>query len=392
MKLPKKDDNNKKKVVKASGNKQVEQNETTTKKKNNLLKPKEEKKEVKSGAKDKKQAKEEKKPKKKKVNPRKNNQDKEEEEEEAGGDDEESGSINESDLSQLMDDEEEDGLFDEEENDDYLGIIPQYYYGNESQENEGTSQDGILEITTSKEARKSTNGNNTYWKNNIRKSNGSGKRRKANEMLNPHLFDSDRKLKMAKLSKKVIMYSGLEQDDVDFVFQVAQKLGEFQVEDGAGAMMTHLIYSGNKRTMKLLYAIAKRAWILDVSYIYESFEFGGWLAEKEYESAGAPAKKLRDAYGPLFKDTRFYFNGGTNDHFPSINLGEVKVLVKLAGGKVAEKPEESDVIVEDDLNKKFSLKFKKFEGSKPHVISYKWIFDSLMKYSKLNYQDFEIKI
>jgi len=61
--------------------------------------------------------------------------------------------------------------------------------------------------------------------------------------------------------------------------------------------------------MKLLYAIAKRkspsfiqspdpqigAWILNFSYLLESFEFGGWLAEKEYESAGAPAKKLRDA-------------------------------------------------------------------------------------------------
>jgi len=37
---------------------------------------------------------------------------------------------------------------------------------------------------------------------------------------------------------------------------------EFQVENGAGAVMTHLLYGGNKRTMKLLYAIAKRKLIL----------------------------------------------------------------------------------------------------------------------------------
>ena len=38
-----------------------------------------------------------------------------------------------------------------------------------------------------------------------------------------------------------------------------------------------------------------------------------------------------------------------------------------------ENPEEADVIIEDEKNRKISMSGKTFENLKPHVVSYKWV-------------------
>jgi len=80
------------------------------------------------------------------------------------------------------------------------------------------------------------------------------------------------------------------------LFATCGKLGNFNLEHLPEPKMTHLVYDGKNRTIKVLYALAKRAWILDKSFIFESLEFGDWVPEKDHENSQFPEKKLRDAW------------------------------------------------------------------------------------------------
>mmetsp|Transcript_41585 Transcript_41585/g.36978 ORF Transcript_41585/g.36978 Transcript_41585/m.36978 type:complete len:152 (+) Transcript_41585:685-1140(+) len=151
--------------------------------------------------------------------------------------------------------------------------------------------------------------------------------------------------------------------------------------------MTHLVYDGKNRTIKVLYALAKRAWILDKSFIFESLEFGDWVPEKDHENSQFPEKKLRDACGPLFKDMRFFLN---SKDYKTITPQQLSMLIRLSGGKMTESAKDADIIIENGEEKSNILNSKELGGNKPHLISHKWVLDSLTKYSKISYSEYAI--
>jgi len=228
----------------------------------------------------------------------------------------------------------------------------------------------------------------TYWKKNIRKSDSNEKKRKL-DAFQEVFSDEGKVLKKAKTNKKSMMFSGLNEDDRDVLYSCVQKIGGLSVETNKEFPFSHLIVEGDKRTVKVLYALARRAWILDAAYLYSSFEFGDWVAEKDFESKAYPEKKLRDAYGPLFNNYNFFFNSAD---YENITVEELTHIVTLGGGKATDDIKLSNVIVSNGKNAKEREETSGVVGlnDPPYLISFKWILDSLTKYRMMNFKDYAI--
>jgi hypothetical protein len=76
---------------------------------------------------------------------------------------------------------------------------------------------------------------------------------------------------------------------------------------------THLIVDNEKpvRTLKVIFAIARGAHVLDVSWVYRSLEAHRWLAEERFESQRFPGAKLarlarQHCDRPLLSKLRIY--------------------------------------------------------------------------------------
>ena len=93
-------------------------------------------------------------------------------------------------------------------------------------------------------------------KKKILRDDASGEKRKVtNNAAKSSPFDISSSTK--KSSTKVMNFSGLTQDDTEFLYASVKKLGGFDVQNIHAPSMTHLIYNGEKRTIKALYALAK---------------------------------------------------------------------------------------------------------------------------------------
>ena len=94
----------------------------------------------------------------------------------------------------------------------------------------------------------------TYWKKNVRGETATPEKKKVSGGKGSP-FDITSSLK--KTSKKVMNFSGLTQEDTEFLYASIKKLGGFDVQNLQDPALTHLIYTGEKRTIKALYALAK---------------------------------------------------------------------------------------------------------------------------------------
>lgn len=66
----------------------------------------------------------------------------------------------------------------------------------------------------------------------------------------------------------------------------------------AGSGVTHLVLGEPKRTLKVLHAVARGAWLLRPEWLLRSLEAGAWLPEGDFEDgafAGAPRARLARA-------------------------------------------------------------------------------------------------
>jgi hypothetical protein len=103
--------------------------------------------------------------------------------------------------------------------------------------------------------------------------------------------------------------------------------------DRASAI-THLVVSGDscKRTIKVLFAIARGAWIVSDTWVFASLENGKWLDEAEYEINSFANKKSR----LMSQEDRLIFKG--TKIFVSSNVDPPKEilrsLIQCGGGEV----------------------------------------------------------
>nr|XP_027211808.1 microcephalin-like [Penaeus vannamei] len=61
------------------------------------------------------------------------------------------------------------------------------------------------------------------------------------------------------------------------------KLGGFRVTSVIDASTSHVVCGEARRTLSLLQGIARGAWVLDSSWVYESLELGRWAPEEAFE-------------------------------------------------------------------------------------------------------------
>ncbi|XP_042864103.1 uncharacterized protein LOC122248267 [Penaeus japonicus] len=64
---------------------------------------------------------------------------------------------------------------------------------------------------------------------------------------------------------------------------IIKQLGGFRVTLTIDATTTHVVCGAARRTLSLLRGIARGAWVLDASWVYESLELGRWAPEEPFE-------------------------------------------------------------------------------------------------------------
>jgi len=145
------------------------------------------------------------------------------------------------------------------------------------------------------------------------------------------------------ISKFIIFSSSVSND----VINSAKLLGGVKVESSISDKVTHLVVSGEGRTMKVLETLSRGKFIVNENWVLESVENDSWLPEDSYEVndwfPGAKGSRLahnKDGH-LLFTDKVFY----VSPHLivgDEINSQALKNMITRNGGKV-QNVEDSDV-------------------------------------------------
>ncbi|KAK7075440.1 BRCA1 associated RING domain 1, partial [Halocaridina rubra] len=64
---------------------------------------------------------------------------------------------------------------------------------------------------------------------------------------------------------------------------IIRKLGKYQIVKEVNDTTSHVVCGEERRTLNVLYGIARGAWILDKSWLLESLEMGRWAPEEPFE-------------------------------------------------------------------------------------------------------------
>ncbi|XP_067840110.1 microcephalin [Heptranchias perlo] len=145
--------------------------------------------------------------------------------------------------------------------------------------------------------------------------------------------------KRVKPSRTLVMTS-MPSENQNIVIQIVKQLGGFLFSDHVNETTTHVIAGYPRRTLNVLFGIARGCWILSFDWILWSLEQGCWVPEEPYElSDQFPAATIcrlekQSTRGPyqqdLFVNQPLIFISPKSEP-PTLMLEK---LVQLCGGKV----------------------------------------------------------
>ncbi|OQS01912.1 radial spoke protein 11 [Thraustotheca clavata] len=134
----------------------------------------------------------------------------------------------------------------------------------------------------------------------------------------------------------------------------------------ANVVMTHVIVTdASKRTMKMLFGIARGCWIVTDSWVFSSLEAGKWLPEKDFQVEAYSHHQCNQVQ--LLKDLVFTISLTSKLEPPK---DVVQSLITAAGGKVSTNSSRANYCVCNEPNRRAQL------ASVPCVTP-KWLFDSI---------------
>ncbi|KAG1691635.1 hypothetical protein DVH05_026798 [Phytophthora capsici] len=136
------------------------------------------------------------------------------------------------------------------------------------------------------------------------------------------------------------------------------------------AGVTHLIVGKDtRRTIKVLFAIARGAWIVTEDWAFSSLDQERWLPEEDFEIAMFANKYSREhpESRQIFKGTKFFVGSNVE---PSREV--LQSLIQVAGGEVCNQISVADVCICGDA----SL-FRRAQRTGIRVVTSKWVFDSI---------------
>ncbi|KAG3089026.1 hypothetical protein PI125_g18145 [Phytophthora idaei] len=136
------------------------------------------------------------------------------------------------------------------------------------------------------------------------------------------------------------------------------------------AGVTHLIVGRDaRRTIKVLFAIARGAWIVTEDWAFSSLEQERWLPEEDFELTLFANKYSREhpESRQIFKGIKFFVGSNVE---PSREV--LQSLIQVAGGEICNQISVVDICICGDA----SL-FRRAQRTGIRVVTSKWIFDSI---------------
>jgi microcephalin len=154
----------------------------------------------------------------------------------------------------------------------------------------------------------------------------------------------------------------------------------------ASAAVTHLVVAEPKRTLKVLHAIARGAWLLTPAWLYASLEAGRWVAEDEYEDAtfpGARASRLARGSAALLEGVKLAVFEPRRKAPPA---GELRQLATAAGATLVKKGPCAVVIVAQGDTAGAVAACAAHKGAA--VVTELWLLDALAAHKVPRTQDY----
>ncbi|OWY95694.1 hypothetical protein PHMEG_00034236 [Phytophthora megakarya] len=136
------------------------------------------------------------------------------------------------------------------------------------------------------------------------------------------------------------------------------------------AGVTHLIVGKDvRRTIKVLFAIARGAWIVTEDWAFSSLEQERWLPEEDFELTMFANKYSREhpESRQILKGMKFFVGPNLD---PSREV--LQSLVQVAGGEICNQISVADICICGDA----SL-FRRAQRTGIRVVTSKWVFDSI---------------
>ncbi|XP_041044188.1 microcephalin [Carcharodon carcharias] len=182
--------------------------------------------------------------------------------------------------------------------------------------------------------------------------------------------------KNIKPSRTLVMTSMPSENQI-IVIQIVKQLGGFLFSDQVTETTTHVIAGHPRRTLNILFGIARGCWILSFDWILWSLEQGCWVPEEPYElSAQFPAATIcrlekQSTTGvyqqDLFSNQPLIFIS-TKSEPPTLMLEK---LVQLCGGKVCKTLRKAGICI------------GQYKGKRPpesQHLSENWILDCITQH------------
>uniref|UniRef100_K3WDG2 RanBP2-type domain-containing protein n=1 Tax=Globisporangium ultimum (strain ATCC 200006 / CBS 805.95 / DAOM BR144) TaxID=431595 RepID=K3WDG2_GLOUD len=136
------------------------------------------------------------------------------------------------------------------------------------------------------------------------------------------------------------------------------------------AAVTHLIVGEDtKRTIKVLFAIARGAWIVSEAWVFSSLEKEQWLPEEDFELDMFSNKyaRMHPEERQIFKSMKFFVGSNVE---PSREV--LQSLLQSAGGEICNQISVADMVICGD-----GSLFRRAQRTGIRVVTAKWVFDSI---------------
>ena len=171
-----------------------------------------------------------------------------------------------------------------------------------------------------------------------------------------------------------------KEQDLDVVDSVIKTIPGYRFASTMTKNVTHLIVGENRRTLKVLLAIAKGLWVVSFQWVVASVEEGKWLSPENYEvekwfPGAMNARKARHKGEAPLLDGKMVFLNGKSMSVSQENLTE---LVEAAGGQVVNAFKDCDLCISSA-----TASLPRVKGKKIDVVSEEWLLDSISSYSLL---------
>lgn len=186
-----------------------------------------------------------------------------------------------------------------------------------------------------------------------------------------------------------IVLSACSKDVWSSIQSLNTKFDDIYILDDVDDQCTHLVLGDNRRTRKVLLAIAQGKWIVNPDWISMRSDNGNWDCESEYEIVDwlPGIKKSRESHErsepPIFAGMKIFIGGQTKT-----DRKDIEEFIGLCGGEIVSSYFQSDVCISG--KRLFTVVPLDDEEELPDspILSEDWILDSISDWERKEMSDY----